>query len=189
MGFIEDIEALNLSDEDKQALIRSHSGEVAPLREERDTLRSRDRRESVETEIRDLADAGFEDAPRALAYARRVFLSPDAEESGAVLFADHELGLNGEQATGAHSREDVSAAKVLRTFLSLLPRDDDGKLAVNLSDQGIAAEDEGRPETGNKLTAEEKSKGARERLGAVTGRPIDRTRKRYQRHAGTIAGE
>jgi hypothetical protein len=112
-------------------------------------LKGKDLRESVTTEIKEFADAGWEQAPAALAYARRVFLSPDANEVGAVLLSDSELMLSGDEATGARVKEDVSAAHVLRTFMGLLPKTTEGKLSLALSDQGVSAEDTGRPANGN----------------------------------------
>lgn len=177
MGFLEEINSLDLSDDVKQKLIREHSSEVDPLKNENDTLKSRDRRSTVEDEVKSLGNMGFSEAPGLLKYARRVLLSPDAEEPGAVLLSDNEMGLSGDLATGATGREEVSAAKVLRTFISLMPTNDQGK--VNLSDVAVVTDAEDRPASGNK-TREEETDEHRSGLEKVTGRSLKRTRNRYR---------
>jgi hypothetical protein len=133
VGYKEDLDALGLADDVKARLLLAHEAEIAPLQTENTELKGKDLRESVTTEIKEFADAGWEQAPAALAYARRVFLSPDANEVGAVLLSDSELMLSGDEATGARVKEDVSAAHVLRTFMGLLPKTTEGKLSLALS--------------------------------------------------------
>lgn len=188
MGLIEDIEALNLADDEKEKLRRSYGVEVAPLRERAEKAELRDRRTKVDTEIAQFSDLGFQDAPRALAFLRRVFLSPDANENdGAVLFSDLDLELSGDDATGAVSREPISVANALRTFINLLPRTEEGKLKIALSDQGVAAEAVGRREDGKEKTGKEKSSEHKESLGRVLGTSIDRP-SRSKRYGGSHVG-
>lgn len=190
MGYIEDVQAMNLSDEDKQVLIEAHRKEVDPLKESNKTLNARSKKETVEAEVVALGDAGFEEAPGLLAYFRRCLLSDDAEEPGAVLLSDNDMGLSGDLATGATGRESVSVASALRKFVELMPRTEEGKLRIALSDQGAATDNHGRPGTGggDERTDEEKATEHAERVGRLAGRPIERTRKRYQRHATITAG-
>lgn len=189
MGFLETLEArTDITDEAKALLRAEFSGEVDPLRNEVGTLRTNDRREKVTTQIAELADAGFKDAPRALAFVRRLYLSPDSDEPGVVLFADHELGLSGEEATGSHSREEMSVKKAFETFFSYLPRDDDGKLKIQLSSQGSVVEDHGRPAGGNtKEDAETKTAEHKSSLGAAIGVDIGRP-SRNKRYKGFTSG-
>jgi hypothetical protein len=192
VGILETIDALSLSDEDKARMRREYAEEVDPLKTERDTLKQTDRRERVKVEIANLADAGLKEAPAALAFLRRLYLSPDAEEPGVVLFADHELGLSGDEATGARNREEMSTKAAFEHFFSLLPKDKDGKLKVTLSDQGDITDDHGKPKTGDNVadadanTAEHKSS-----LGRAIGRDIGRPsrEKRYGGRQSSGGGE
>jgi hypothetical protein len=192
VGILETIDALSLSDEDKARMRREYAEEVDPLKTERDTLKQTDRRERVKVEIANLADAGLKEAPAALAFLRRLYLSPDAEEPGVVLFADHELGLSGDEATGARNREEMSTKAAFEHFFSLLPKDSDGKLKVTLSDQGDITDDHGKPKTGDNVadadanTAEHKSS-----LGRAIGRDIGRPsrEKRYGGRQSSGGGE
>jgi len=192
VGILETIDALNLTDDEKSRLRREYGEEVDPLRTEVGTLRTNDRREKVRTDILALSEAGFKDAPAALAFVRRLYLSPDAEEPGVVLFADHELGLTGEEATGAHAREEMSVKGAFEKFFSLLPRDKDGKLKVQLSDQGTVTDDHGRPKTGDDVadaeanTAEHKSSLGKA-IGTTIGRPS--REKRYGGRYSSGGGE
>lgn len=183
MGILETIDALELSDEQKEQLRREYSGEVDPLKTENDSLKARDRRSSVEDEVKTLGGMGFSEAPGLLKFYRRVLLSGDAEEPGAVLLSDNEMNLSGDAATGATGREEISVAGALRKFVELLPRNNEGKL--ELSDINLT-DDHGRPEDGGEPDKATKDDEARENLGAITGRPIKRTRKRYQR--GIVSG-
>lgn len=188
MGFLEDLETMDLADDVKAKLRQAHTSEVDPLKGENTDLKEKDRRERVTTEIKEFSDAGWEAAPAALAYARRVFLSPDAEEIGAVLLSDAELQLSGDEATGARVKEDVSAATVLRTFMSLLPKSQEGKLTLALSDQGVVADDHGRPNTStNNKDADPEVASAEHRtsLGKSIGREIGRP-SRSKRYGGTV---
>lgn len=187
MGILETIDALNLGDEEKARMKREYEEEVNPLRTEVGTLRTNDRRDKVKTEILALSEAGFKDAPRALAFVRRLYLSPDAEEPGVVLFADHELNLTGEEATGATSREEMSVAQAFRHFFSLLPHDDEGKLKVTLSDQGNITDDHGKPAVGDKEDAAAATAEHKTSLGKSLGRDIGRP-SRDKRYAGFSSG-
>jgi hypothetical protein len=183
VGFLDTIETLELSDEVKEQLRREHSGELDPLKTERDGLRARSRKSAVEEEVKALGSVGFSQAPGLLKFYRRVLLSPDAEEPGAVLLSDTELELSGEQATGATGREEMSVAGVLRKFVELLPRNNEGRL--ELSDMALETEDHSRPADGGTEEGET-TDDHRKNLEKVTGRQIKRTRKRYG--AGIVSG-
>lgn len=185
MGLIDTIDQLDLSDEAKATIRREHEQEMAREREERQRLEREQRRTTVEAEIAALADAGFKEAKGLLAFTRRVFLSDD-QEPGLVLLSDHELSLSTEQASGATQREEISTADVLRKFITMLPRNDQGTIA--LSEQALLTEDHGRPESGEEPSKQEKSDAARERLGNITGQSVARTRKRYGGRSLTVAG-
>lgn len=176
MGFLETIDTLELSDEMKEQLRREHAGEVDPLKSERDGLKARSRQQEVEDEVKALGSVGFAEAPGLLKFYRRVLLSPDSEEPGAILLSDSELQLSGDTATGATGREEMSVAGVLRKFVELLPRNSEGKL--NLSDMMLAEEDHGRPEDGGE-EGKETTDEHRKNLERITGRDLNRTRKRY----------
>jgi hypothetical protein len=194
VGFNEDLDGLDLAEDVKARLRQAHDSEVDPLRSRAENAEALDRKARVTTEITELSDMGWDKAPAALAYARRVFLSPDADEVGAVLLSDAELELSGDEATGARVKEDVSAAHVLRTFLGLLPKTQEGKLAMALSDQGIAVDDHGRPaNSGDDAgeTAEEKTTKHKESLGRALGTTIGRPSrdKRYGGRTATGGGD
>lgn len=183
MGILEEIDKLELSDDVKESLRQEHLKEVDPLKSERDSLKAKDRRSDVETEVKGLSDLGFAEAPGLLKYYRRVLLSADAEEPGAVLMSDTELHLSGDVATGATGREEISVAGALRKFVELLPRNSEGKL--NLSDMMLATEDHGRPEEGTE-DGKETTDDHRKNLEKITGRNLTRTRKRYA--GGIVSG-
>lgn len=186
MGILETIDAMELSDEQKEKLRQEYTADVDPLKTENDSLKAKDRRASVEEEVKTLGGLGFSEAPGLLKFYRRVLLSGDAEEPGAVLLSDSEMHLSGDVATGAAGREEISVAGALRKFVELLPRNNEGKL--NLSDQALELEDHGRPEDGGEPDPEAKTNEARENLGRITGRDLKRTRKRYQRGVASGAG-
>ena len=185
MGLIDIIDQLDLSDDAKAQIRREHEQEMASEREKSQRLEREQRRTTVEAEITALADAGFKEAKGLLAYTRRVFLSDDLEP-GTVLLSDHDLSLTAEQASGATQREEVSTADVLRKFISMLPRTDKGTIA--LSEQVLLTDDTGKPPSGEEPSAEEKTAGAKERLGNITGQSVARTRKRYSGRSFTVAG-
>jgi hypothetical protein len=135
VGYEEDIQAMDLADDVKQQLIQAHRAEIDPLRDENRSLSAETKKEKVEAEIDALSGMGFEDAPGLLVWVRRVYLSADAEEPGAVLLADNELGLSGDNASGATGREEISVAGAIRKFVELMPKQDDGKLKINLAAQ------------------------------------------------------
>jgi hypothetical protein len=183
VGFVEEIEKLELSDDQKAILLREHTTELDPLKSERDTLKATSRMSEVDGEVETLKGLGFSEAPGLLKFYRRALLSPDAEEPGAVLLSDTELGLSGEKATGATGREEMSVAGALRKFVELLPRNNEGKL--ELSDMRIT-DDHGRPEDGGSEEGET-SDDHRANLAKITGREVKRTRSRYNRH-GVVSG-
>lgn len=176
MGILETIESLELSDEQKEKLRQEYSEDLNPLKTENDSLKAKDRRQSVEDEVKALAAIGFSEAPGLLKYYRRALLSPDSEEPGAVLLSDSEMHLSGDVATGATGREEISVAGALRKFVELLPRNNEGKL--ELSDM-MLTDDHGRPEDGGEASTEDKSAEHRKNLETITGRSLKRTRKRY----------
>ena len=182
MGILEEIDKLELSDEEKDRLRSEYAADVDPLKSERDSLMAKDKRSSVEAEVKGLMALGFSEAPGLLKYYRRVLLSTDAEEPGAVLMSDAEMHLSGDTATGASGREEVSVAGALRKFVELLPRNNEGKL--ELSDMHLA-DDHGRQEEGGDEEGES-SEDHKKNLERITGRSLTRTRKRYAR--GIVSG-
>lgn len=182
MGFIEELDKMDLADDVKERLIREHRGEVDPLKNENDSFQAQSRQASVEGEITALSAMGFSESPGLLKYVRRILLSPDVEEPGAVLLSDNEMGLSGDKATGATGREEISVAKAIRGFIEHMPKKD-GKIL--LSQQAISDDDEGRPANGDD---DEKVTEHKSNLKKITGRTTDRTRKRYHR-ASITAGE
>jgi len=194
VGFLEDIDAMDIPDEAKAKLRAAHLSEVDPLRAERDKHARDNRRDKVEEEVKALGTLFADDEgnviPQAvslLKYTRRVFLSDTdadpSQEPEAVLLADHELGLSGEQATGANAQEGITAAGAVRKFIELLPtQEKDGKLRMLLSDVALSADDHGR-ESGSGAEGDDKdkdSKAHRESLSAATGLEIpERKRTRY----------
>lgn len=185
MGILEEIDKLDLSDDVKETLRREHASEFDPLKSERDSLMAKDRRTDVETEVKGLGDLGLSAAPGLLKFYRRVLLSADAEEPGAVLMSDNELHLSGEVATGATGREEISVAGALRKFVELMPRNSEGKL--ELSDMMLATEEHNRPEEGGAEDGKESTDDHRKNLEKITGRSLTRTRKRYAQ-GGIVSG-
>lgn len=183
MGVIDVIDELDLADEVKDRLRQEHEQEAEEHRGTRRELN----RNNVEQEIKDLTQMGFEEAPGLLKYVRRVFLSDD-EEPGLVLLSDNELHLSGDDATGAKQREEVTAAGVLREFIKLMPKNEEGKLAVKLSDQALEDEEGRKPNNDDEQGAAD-AEGARTRLSQVTGRPVGQVqRKRYRRNGVSVNG-
>jgi len=174
VGLLDTLDTLDLSDEVKEQIRREHESEISGSQSTISTLRAQTKKAKVHQEVEDLKQL-FGDEPGLLKYVRRVFLSDD-EEAGLVLLTDSDMELSDDDKTGATSREEVTAAGVLRQFIELLPKKD-GKLA--LSDQVLLSENTERPSNGDDPTPEEKSAGAKERLGAITGVTVERTRKRY----------
>lgn len=166
MGLLEEIAKLELSDEAKAKLISEYKGEVDPLK-------AKSKVDAVEKKI---DDWGLSDFPGVAKKVRRYLLAPDAEEPGALLLSDSEMGLTGDQATGATTREEVSIAQVVTDIFDSLPRTQEGKL--NLSEQMIGADDHGRPDD-EEETPEKKADGAKQRLAKTTGKSVTRTGKRY----------
>lgn len=188
MGYIEDIDAMELADEIKQQLITAHRAEVDPLKKLNEANSARARKNTVEQEVVALSDAGFDEAPGLLAYYRRVLLSADAEEPGAVLLSDTEMDLSGDQATGATGRESVSVAGALRKFVELMPRTEEGKLKVNLSDMGDEEGDHGRPADGDKEGSEQKTETSRSNLSKLTGKDLTRKARGNRYGVASVTG-
>jgi len=179
VGYIEDIQAMELSDETKQALITAHRAEVDPLRETNQSLTAQSKKERVEQEVQKLASLGFAETPGLLKFTRRVLLSDD-EEPGAVLLSDSEMGLSGDNSTGSAGREEISVAGTLRKFIELLPTNEQGKLM--LSDQASILEAHGRPEDGGEPNEDEKAAEHQARTTRLAGRPVDRATSRSKRY-------
>jgi hypothetical protein len=179
VGYIEDIQKMELSDEIKQTLIAAHQAEVDPLRETNQSLTARSKRERVEQEVQKLASLGFAETPGLLKFTRRVLLSDD-EEPGAVLLSDSEMGLSGDNSTGSTGREEISVAGAIREFIELLPKNEEGK--VMLSDQASLLEGHGRPADGGEPDDEEKEAERKARTARLAGRPVDRATSRSKRY-------
>lgn len=194
MGIIEDIDAMEgLSEENKTKLKAAHLSEVDPLRADRERLARESKRDKVEEEVKALgslfADEEGNMSPQAISllkFTRRLLLSDTdadpSQEPEAVLLADHELGLSGDLATGAHTQEGITAAGAVRKFVELLPTaEKDGKLRLLLSDVAIMADDHTR-ESGSGAVegSEDEHKQRADHLASATGLdPVKRTRRRY----------
>lgn len=183
MGILETIEGMDLSDEQKAQLRKEYSEDLDPLKTENDSLKAKDRRTEVETEVKGLSDLGFSAAPGLLKFYRRVLLSGDAEEPGAVLLSDSEMHLSGDDATGATGREEISVAGALRKFVELMPRNGEGKL--EFSDMNLT-DDHGRPEAGSEESDDDKNAAARSSLAEITGQDISRS-SRSKRYGNRLA--
>lgn len=187
MGFLEDLEKLDLADDVKEQMRQAHSSEVQTLSSELTTLKTKDRRSDVEREVTELSDAGFKNHPGLLKFYRRVLLSDD-QEPGTVLLSDADMQLSGDVATGATQKEEKTTADVLRDFVKLLPKGDDGKFVF--ADMLLADDDHGRPDdTEGDPTPEDKTKQAKENLSKITGRTVERTRKRYSGGMVGVGGD
>jgi len=187
VGFLEELDKLDLADDVKERMRQEHLGEIQTKDSELTQLRTRDRRSEVEREVTELSDAGFKNQPGLLKFYRRVLLSDD-QEPGTVLLSDADMQLSGDVATGATQKEEKSTADVLREFVKLLPRGEDGKLIF--ADMLLADDDHGRPDTSEgDPTPEQKSAQAKENLEKITGRPVQRTRKRYQGGVVGVGGD
>lgn len=180
MGLIDDLDSMELADDVKEKIRRAHETEIEEKDGEVKQLRREQDRDEVEKEVKDLGNMGFAEAPGLLKFVRQVFLSDD-KEAGTVLLSDADLSLSGDDAVGARQREEISTADTLRRFIELMPKkDEDGKLRVALSDQGIAAEGDDPPPSGDEPSTEEKSEASRKRTEKALGRSIpQRSRKRY----------
>jgi hypothetical protein len=185
VGFLDELNKLDLADDVKQALVREHTQEATKDAEEVARLRAQARTNAVNEEIDGLKKLGFDQAPGLLKFVRRVFLSDD-EQPGAVLLSDADMQLSGDAATGATSREDISVAGAVRQFISLLPKNNEGKLA--LSDQAIIDNSGDGPERTDAEDPAKKTAGARERLGGITGHTVDRSARKRYRGGGAVAG-
>lgn len=163
MGLLDTIESLGLSDDVKAKVIAEHQTDLGEKETEITSLRAKDRKSDVEKEIEDLKNLGFSEAPGLLKFVRRIYLSDD-EGPGIVMLSDNDLHLSGDDRVGATTREEISTAGAVRQLISLLPRNGEGKL--ELSDQGIAADDTNRPdkEGDQKETEEDAAKARRERV-------------------------
>lgn len=184
MGFLEDIEAMELSDEQKDQLRRAHVEEVSPIQADLEARKARDKKEAVETEVAALADLIGEQNVGPLKYFRRVLLSDD-EEPGLVLLSDDELQLADAQRTGAAGRQEITTAGALRDFVALLKQSAGTSNKLHLSDDLAANNDNGRPDNTDKQdNPADRSKQAKENLSRVTGLPVvERKRTRYSRNS------
>lgn len=168
MGLLDDLDRLDLSDEQKAQVRQLHLGDLSEKDTEIQTLKAKDRRDSVEQEIEALGGMFSDPQPGLLKFVRRVYLSDD-EGPGIVMLSDTDLNLSGDEATGATTREEATTAGVLRKFIGLLPKNTEGKL--ELSDQGIAADDHTRPDKDGDESDDEKKlaeqKAKRERVRSL----------------------
>jgi hypothetical protein len=177
MGLLETIEALDLSDEEKATLRAEYEGDLAPIREDANKSKRELRRDTVEAEIKEFSDLGF--PPGVLKLYRRIQLSDDAQEPGAVLLSDDDLNLADDQRTGARSREDVSVAGACKQLMEAIKTstDADGTVKSLFSDQAIAAESTDKPDVGD---ASDKTQKSKDNLAAITGRSVERSKTRYR---------
>lgn len=179
MGFIEDIEALELSDEQKDALRRAHEQEISPLQADLEARRAREKKETVEQDVSMLADVIGEKNVGVLKFYRQVLLSDD-EEPGLVLLSDDELELSDDQRTGTTGRREVTTAGMLREFVGLLKQAAGTSGQINLSDGLSDGNGNDRPPVTDAPTGEQATAERKERIAKVTGLPtVTRTRKRY----------
>lgn len=193
MGILETIDAMNLSDEDKTKLRQQYAEDIDPIKARAQKAERESKRDKVEEEVARIG-ALFSDeagnvlpgAVSMLKYTRRLFLSDTdadpAQEPEAVLLADHELGLNGDQATGAHTQEGITAAGAVRKFIELMPtQEKEGKVRLALSDQSLAADDHSRSGGGGATEDDDDKKKHTDALAKATGLDVPvRSRKRYQ---------
>jgi len=192
VGFIEEIDAMDVPEETKAKLKTAHLSEIDPLRAERERLARESKKDKVEEEVKSIG-ALFSDedgnmSPQAISlmkFTRRLFLSDTdadpSQEPEAVLLADHELGLSGDQATGAHSQEGITAAGAVRKFIELLPTaEKDGKVRLLLSDVALMADDHSRePGSGATESDDEHAQRANHLASATGLEAPKRTRRRY----------
>lgn len=183
MGFLDTLDGLELSDEVKEQLRQEHSSEIEPRDSELAEAKREARRTSVEQEIEGLGNIGLSD-PGIAKFVRRVFLSDD-EDVGIVLLSDADLQLSGDEAVGARDKQEMSAAGVLREFISLLPKNQEGKLdlgSMALSDDAgdPPEEDDDDPDK----SREERKKSTENWMG----HPVTRTRSRYAGARARAAG-
>lgn len=178
MGLLDTLDSLDLSDEVKDQLRREHTEEVTPLR-------TANRRSEVDQDVQTLLDIGFSEAPGAMAFYRRVQLSDDGQP-GIVLLSDADMNLSGDDATGATTREGMSAAQVLRKFVELLPKNEEGKLAIALSDQGLAGSAGKPPAKGDQIDGGGDETDHRQGAEKALGRTITRDRSKRYRKGGML---
>src|SRR4051812_36568268 len=100
MGFLDTLDSLELSDEQKEQLRQGYTEDINPLQEAERLAAAQARKANVEKEIEELGKLGFSDQPGMLAFVRRVYLSDD-QEPGIVLLSDSDLELGKDEATGA----------------------------------------------------------------------------------------
>lgn len=182
MGLLEEIDKLELSDELKAKLKTEAQTEIGSKDDELSRLRRNGRKQAVEQEIEGLkalfGEEPMQQAPGLLKFVRRLYLSDD-DMPGAVLLSDADLELSGDEATGARSEEEISVAGAVRKIFELMPKTQDGKLRVMLSDQAHASGDHGGPEDEQEETDAKKTE-RRQRVESTLGRPVERKRTRYQ---------
>lgn len=181
MGLIDELDQLDLADDVKEKIRREHEDELNGKTVELSQLRAQARKSDVEKEVDGLKALFGEDQAGLLKFVRRVLLSDDSEP-GLVLLSDTDMQLSGDDATGATQKEEITVAGAIREFISLLPKKEDGTLA--LSDQVLAGNSDDKPAADDEDDPANKSKAASQRLGAIAGHTTVRTRKRYAgRHA------
>lgn len=178
MGLLDTLDSLNLSDEEKEKLRQEFAEEVTPLR-------TANRRSEVDQDVQKLIDMGFDSAPGALKFYRRVQLSDDGEP-GTVLLSDADMNLSGDDATGATGREGMSSAQILKRFVEMLPKNEEGKLALALSDQGIAGSTGKPPAKGDQIDGSGDEADHRAGAEKALGRTITRDRSKRYRRGGVV---
>lgn len=187
MGLLDQIDQLEGVSEEKKNELRNEA-----IREMSPALTA-----DAEGTLAKLRAIGFSEENGCTAFlkrTRRILMSADAHETGAVLMADSDLGLTGDKATGATTRDEVSLANEVKGLFDLLPTEgSDGQkvLRAMLSDQAIAADSDNRPDATAEGDPDKKLESSRSSLNKVTGAEVtgvSRSRYRRRRGAATTAG-
>jgi hypothetical protein len=161
-----DMDALNLSDEQRAALEQQIDG-VNLSDEERDELATRradDRQRKVDDKIKELSDMGLSENPGVLKYLRRIYASDDGQPS-VVLLADED---------GA-TKQEATISQAFDGFLSLL-RNQEGT-RIELSSQHSKSEEGVKPAddtTGEVKSIEDQLTEAADTLGLPQREPVTR---------------
>lgn len=190
MGILDVLDSLDLSDDQKAQLRREHEEEIGNVTSENQRLKASSKKSNVDTEIEALSNMGFDEAPGLLKFVRRVWLSDDGEP-GLILLSDDEMNLSDDDKTGANSREEITTAGAIRKFIELMPKTEEGKLKIALSDQHIDTHGK-PPAVGDENNQENKDEQARSGLSDAIGVEVrPRTRSRYMRggHKVTAGGD
>lgn len=183
MGYVEDVQAMDLSDDIKEKLITSHMQETRPQR----LAGYKSEADAVVDRFRKMGFSEEEGCTAFLKRLRRIQMSEDAHEPAAVLMSDSDLELTGEAKLDAGSREEVNLADEVVNLLNLLPGAIEGKLKIQLSEQALAAEEGERPGSGDE-NPEQAASDASKRLSTHTGvQTKGVSRSRYRRGGRVVA--